>query len=683
MPWLAVVFGVGVALYFGLRMEPPIWALGLCVLGGMACIVVSIRWPEICGPLGLALAFGLAGVAISGIRTHMVAAPVLDRPYFGPISGRIVAIDRSASDALRLTFDQVQLGDMAADQTPIHVRVSLHGDDLGTPPQPGAHMQVQGFLAPPSGRAEPGGFDFQRHAWFASLGGVGYSRAPLQMQAERQSGEAVLFDLRLRLSAVIQAEIPGQAGAFAAAVLTGDRSGLHADTIAAMRDANIAHLLAISGLHMGLLTGFIYAALRSVLALIPGIALRYPVRKWAAVVALGAGAFYLALSGGNVATERAFVQVAIFFVAVMLDRRAFTLRSVAIAALIVLARRPETLMTPGFQMSFAATAALIGAFGALRHVTWFEPWPKWVRAIAAVVVSSLVAGLATAPFGAAHFNQVAFYGLAANLLTVPLMGAVIIPAAVIAFLTWPLGLSGLAFDVMQAGLNWTLAVSGYVAALPGAVSPVIAPEPVVLALMSLGALFVLLWRGGWRYAGSIAICAGFLIWSDSTRPDVLIADTGRLVGVQTDYGRALSRARGEGFVAGIWLENDGDAVTQADAAARDGWQGDPSGGVRGRLGNITLWHATGREDADQMAGACARYDIIITPATVSELRQANTPPPPPDAVHWPLIMPQDGSCIVMDQQILNRTGAIALMQDGPQIYLTTARAHQGQRPWVQ
>jgi ComEC/Rec2-related protein len=137
-----------------------------------------------------------------------------------------------------------------------------------------------------------------------------------------------------------------------------------------MRVANIAHLLAISGLHMGLLTGFVYGALRLVLALIPALALRYPIRKWAAAGALGAGAFYLVLSGGNVATERAFIQVAVMLTAVMLDRRAITLRSVAIAAMILLLHRPETLFSPGFQMSFAATAALVAVFTGLRDAVW-------------------------------------------------------------------------------------------------------------------------------------------------------------------------------------------------------------------------------------------------------------------------------------------------------------------------
>ena len=195
---------------------------------------------------------------------------------------------------------------------------------------------------------------------------------PVLLQAPRGPGEMRLLQARLRLAQAVRARIGGEAGGFAAAVMTGDRSGIAMTTLENLRRSNIAHLLAISGLHMGLLTGFIFMSLRAILSLIPALALRLPTKKIAAVGALAAGAAYLAVAGGNVATERAFIQVAVMFVAVLLDRRAVTLRAVAIAAMIVLARRPETLLGPGFQMSFAATTALVAVFTWVRDVEWLQ-----------------------------------------------------------------------------------------------------------------------------------------------------------------------------------------------------------------------------------------------------------------------------------------------------------------------
>ena len=363
--------------------------------------------------------------------------------------------------------------------------------------------------------------------------------------------------------------------------------------------------------NMGLLTGFVYGALRLALALIPALALRYPIRKWAAAGALAAGAFYLALSGGNVATERAFIQVAVMLTAVM-SRPARDHAAVGsqIAGVIILLHRPETLFSPGFQMSFAATAALVAVFNGLRGAEWLRVRPGWQKWVFALVLSSTVAGLATAPFAAAHFNRIAVFGLIANLLTVPVMGSLIIPGAVVAALLWPLGLSGLAFAVMQPGLAWILDVSARVAEMPGAVSHVPSPPAGTLGLIALGGLFAILWRGRGRWAGTLPLALAALLWTGVARPDLLVSDTGRLVGAWTPEGRALSRPRGDGFVAGVWLENDGDGATQEAAAARAGWRA-TGAGVSITLEGLRIWHGAGRRALAEAAAACATHDLVI------------------------------------------------------------------------
>jgi competence protein ComEC len=686
MPWSAVALGLGVAVYFALPVEPggPHYAVaGLLVLLGVA----SGLWRrEVLAPLAWVIALGAVGFMAAGLRAHQVAGPVLDFRYYGPVEGRVVGIDRSASDALRITLDQVRLDDVSPARTPRRVRVSLHGEQRWLEPEPGARVMLTAHLGPPSGPAEPGGFDFQRHAWFLSLGAVGYTRTPALLAEARPDGSEAVFHMRMRMAEAIRARIDGQPGAFAAAVLTGDRSGLSAETTENMRVANIAHLLAISGLHMGLLTGFVYGALRLVLALIPALALRYPIRKWAAAGALGAGAFYLVLSGGNVATERAFIQVAVMLTAVMLDRRAITLRSVAIAAVILLLHRPETLFSPGFQMSFAATAALVAVFTGLRDASWLKARPAWQKWVFALVVSSVVAGLATAPFAAAHFNRIAVFGLIANLLTVPLMGSVIIPGAVVAAMLWPLGLSGVAFAVMEPALAWTLEVAARVAALPGAVSHVPSPPPGTLGLIAIGGLVAILWRGRGRWAAALPLAVAALLWAGGTRPDLLISDTGRLAGVLTGEGRALSRDRGEGFVAGVWLENDGDGATQDDAAARAGWQ-ESGAGVMIAQGGLSIWQGSGRRALAEAAAACEAHDLVI----VSEPARDAEPPiggSPPDMDRPAPFMAQANAaqgraaCMLIDGRLLARTGALAIAIDDGTVTIRGAHAAQGDRLWT-
>lgn len=680
LPWAPVLFGLGVGTYFALSAEPGrgTWA---GVAGAALLAAILARWRrESLGPLATALLLLALGFCAAGLRTQLVAGPVLEFRYYGPIEGRLIAVDRSASDVLRLTLDRVVLARTAPERVPRRVRVSLHGEQGHFHPVPGERVAMTGHLSPPEGPAEPGGFDFQRHAWFLGIGAVGYTRSPALVMVPRPAGDLPLAGLRMRLSQAIRDRIGGEAGAFAAAVLTGDRSGIHAETLENLRRSNIAHLLAISGLHMGLLTGFVFLVLRGGLALIAPLALRVPTKKIAAVGALMTGAFYLALAGGNVATERAFIQVAVMFLAVLLDRRAITLRSVAIAALIVLAHRPESLLGPGFQMSFAATTALVAVFNAVKNLDWLAAWPRWSRGVSGLVLSSTVAGLATAPFAAAHFNMWAVYGLAANLLTVPVMGSLVIPAAVVAGLLWPLGLDWIALTVMETGLNWILAVADRVARMEGAVQQVVAPPGAVLLLVALGALVVILWQGRGRWIGVVPVMMGVALWTAADRPAVLVSPSGGLVGVMGPDGRALSRPRGDGFVARIWLENDGDGSGQAAAAGRSGWQEDGAG--RGIvLAGMSLWHGTGRRGQADFARACAMYDWVITS---DEPPEAESPSAPmsDDIPAGALLAPDDGRCRLIGPALLRQTGALALLPQNGGMRILTARAAQGQRPWV-
>ncbi len=368
--WVPVCLAIGIGSYFQLNWEPSLMMLAR--VGVLALIAAGLAraLPETARPLAVAVVLICVGTLLAGFRAHNVAAPVLEFRYYGAVEGRIIAIDRSQSDALRLTLDDVVLDRVPPHRTPARVRLSLLGDRaLDVTPAPGLRVMVTGHLSPPSGPVEPGGFDFQRHAWFVRLGAVGYARAPLMGVSEAVDGRAGLAVFRLRMAASqrIQDVLPGDRGGFAAAITTGDRSAISQGALDALRASNLAHLLAISGLHMGLMSGVVFAVLRIAIALVPPLALRIPARSIAAAGALIVAAGYLALSGGNVATQRAFVMVAVALCALMIGRRAISLRAVAIAATIVLVLRPEALMGPGFQMSFAATTALVAVFGVLRE----------------------------------------------------------------------------------------------------------------------------------------------------------------------------------------------------------------------------------------------------------------------------------------------------------------------------
>lgn len=660
-PWVPVFLSLGIGPWFALRVEPgPVAYLSAGALA-LAGLMLWRRGAERWQIPGAALMLVAAGFLLAGHRANSVAAPVLDFRYYGSIEGRIVAIDRSFSDETRLTLDDVVLERVAPDRTPALVRVALHGKQGFVAPEPGLRVILSGHLSPPEGPVEPGGFDFQRLAWFARLGAVGYTRSPVLAlePAGEGAGGLGIHRLRMRLSASIRERIEGQSGALAAALMTGDRSGIAAATNDAMRGSNLSHLISISGLHMGLLTGFVFMALRHGLSLVPPVALRMNVKKISAAVALLAAAFYLALSGMNVATVRAFLMVAVMLFAVLLDRRAMTLRSVAIAAVLILAAEPESLIEPGFQMSFGATTALVAVFGLAGR--WQARVPKALVPVATLLLSSFVAGLATAPIAAAHFNRVAEYGLLANLVAVPLTGFVVMPAGVVAALLAPLGLEAPALWALDLGCRGILATAHWVAGLEGAVFAVPAPPPEALPLMGLGALAALLARRAVRTGGAVAVLAALATWSVEDRPALLVSADGELIGLMTEEGRALSKPKGAGFVAKSWLEDDGDLSPQESAYVRSGLFG-TKGALTATIGATPVFHFTGKAAPEAAQAACVKGTVVI----LAGIWSGGTV-----------------TCDLYDAARLGETGALAV-REGPQgIAVETAREAAGERLWNQ
>lgn len=660
-PWTAVFLGLGIGAWFAWGWEPgmPLYA-GVAV-AALALAALAWRGPFLAQPVAVAGVCLLAGFLAAGFRAHSVAAPMLTAPYYGPVTGRIVDIDRSQGDALRITLDRVQLGDLPPWATPVTVRLALHGDPPPFQMTAGQVVMATGRLDAPAGPEEPGGFDFRRMAFFERLGAVGYSATPVMLWSEPEGWDQAISRLRLTLSHAIQAAVPGDAGAFAAGAMTGDRSGISAAVVQDLRVTSLAHLLAISGMNLAFLTGFVFALIRGGLALIPGVALRINTKKVAAVAAFGVSTFYLALSGANVATTRAFLMMVVFLAAVLLDRRALSLRNVAISALILLIWQPEAMASPGFQMSYAATVALIAGFDALRERSLAQLLPGWARPVLLLVLTSILAGVATAPYAAAEFNRIAQYGLIANLLTVPVM-SVLMGAGAVAALLGPLGLAGPALWVMGRAAEWILMVAHWIAGFGGAMTAVPTPWPAVMPVMTLGAAWLVLWRGRLRLWGLAGIAAALALWAISPRPVALVSSDGALVGLMGAGGRALSAPSGAGFAAETWLQDDGDPTLPKDAALRPGFTG-PRGQRRFTLAGMAGAVLTGKAGLAAVEELCGTVDLVILAASQ---------PPPTKA---------PGPCILIGADYLVSSGALSLDPVPGGVWVRPVRTHD--RIWDQ
>ncbi len=665
--WIPVLYGLGIALYFAVPSEPQAWMLAALAGGLLLGLGTMVRNGPITRTVLMLVLLPAVGFAAATLRSRIVAAPVLPHEMTANVEGRVIGLDRSASDRPRVLLDRVVVFGLEPNRTPARIRVSL---DPATPAellQPGLRLLGQVRIAPPAAPSEPGGFDYRRVAWFERIGAVGYARTPMVEAAEpdRSDLRQLAFRLRMAASAYIRARIPGQNGAFASAILTGDRSGMDRATDAALKASNLYHIVSISGLHMTLLAAAVFAIIRYGLALVPALALMWPLKKIAAGAALVAGAVYLVISGSEVPAQRSFVMTATVLVAVLLDRPALTMRSIALAALIVLVLAPESLIQAGFQMSFAATVAMVAVYEALRSRPWWQVTqtaPSWrfAKPVLGVAVTSLIAGAATAPFSAFHFNALAQYGLIANLLAVPAMGAAVMPAAVIAILAVPFRLDWLPFQVVGLGMGYIIGVAEFVAGLGGAVVGVPSGPPAALGLIVFGGIVVVLWVGRGRWAGLAPMALGLALWAGHERPDILIADNGRLFGIRTEAGRALSSEGGNGYAAASWLEDDGDRASQAEAHAR--------GGLERRrhrietevpgLGRLVY---VGSREVPSSEAECEAAAILIAP-------------------NWEVV--PAGPCLFVGADRLQRDGALAIDFGPAGLDVRGARAVNRGRPWT-
>ena len=378
----------------------------------------------------------------------------------------------------------------------------------------------------------------------------------------------------------IRAAVPGDAGSIASALITGKRDAISAPVNDAMYISSLAHVLSISGYHMALVAGVAFFMVRALLALSPALAMRHPIKKWAAFAALVAAFLYLLLSGAEVATQRSFMMTAIVLVAVMLDRSALTLRNLALAALGVMLLAPEAVVHPSFQMSFAATLALIAAYE--RGMPWAVAGANtstgarialWGgREIVALILASLVAGLATTPYAAYHFHRLAPYGVLANLLAMPVVSVWVMPAGILALVALPFGFDAPLWKLMGLGIDWMIAVALFVANLPGAVGRVAAFGTGPLLLCTFGLVLLGLLRSPLRWGGAVAVVAAALWAARAPAPDVYVADRGDVVAVRGASGRlsVMRVASSDTFAVREWLAADADARTPKDASLSAG-----------------------------------------------------------------------------------------------------------------
>ncbi|HUR43151.1 MAG TPA: ComEC/Rec2 family competence protein, partial [Aestuariivirga sp.] len=571
--WAPVALSFGIWGYFGLLREPS-WMFLAPLVAGAALLL----WMSRSRPALALLALVIVGFVFAKAKVDFVAAPALHAttaPHL--VSGTVE--DRSASGRGRqviiLRVDEIE--GLAASELPRRLRLtaSLKQGETAI----GAHVAMNAVLAPLPKPVLPGGFDYGRQLWLDGIGGTGRVTSNIETQLGdapfKLRLSAALESLRQAIGARIRATLSGVTAAIAEALITGERGGIPRDVNLSFQISGLAHVLSISGLHMVLVAGTVFWAIRAALAAIPSLALRWPIKKWAAGVALAAGFFYMLLAGSGVATQRSYIMIAVMFFAILVDRPAISVRNLALAAVIILALEPDAAIQASFQMSFMAVMGL---------AAFYEFWTDRRRTrdvevrqkrhwslrlghklglwLAASIVTTIVAGAMSSIPAAYHFGRIAPFSVVANGLALPVISFIIMPMALFGFVLMPLGLESGPWWLMGKGIELMIHISVWVADLPHAAMVVSQQSAASAMIMALGAAMLCLWRGPARLAGPVIVIAGLGLGANKPIPDILIDRTAATVAIRDPQGALVPVPGHKGrFAVTKWLLANGEEAS--------------------------------------------------------------------------------------------------------------------------
>lgn len=566
--FVPVFVGSGAAIWYGLPDEPALHSilLALLVLSWPAC---WLRHRHDWAALAVtALALVPLGMLLAAIETRRMATVVLDSPVTTRIEGRVLSRESDENGRIRYVVDLARTSDPTLRRPPGRVRLLARSRHMPIPI--GGVIAGRARLSPPSGPALPGLNDFGFDAYMAGIGAYGFFYGRPEHLAERTLERRAWPDVSRRiaewrngLTEHIRGRIGGDAGAIAAALVTAEQRAISDDTVEALRRAGLAHVLAISGLNMVLAAGTFLVGARMALSSVHGLAERYPIKKLAAAGALATVTAYILVSGGAVSAVRSWIMISIMLIALFFDRTAISLRNLALSALVILAVTPSAVTGPGFQMSYAATLGLVAGYAAWRErpegrAPGNRAFDRFggpvLRFFGGLLLSSLIGGLATLIYSIGHFHRIPAYGLIGNLVAMPVISIIVMPMGLIGVMLIPFGLDALPFAIMGKGIDWMIALAGWVAGWGGEIVTGRIPTP-AFYLIGLGGGLLCILRTWIRHAGGLMVVAGIalMLLPDGRSPaELLISENGRLVAIVHGAKAATNRVRPSDFTYEQW-----------------------------------------------------------------------------------------------------------------------------------
>jgi competence protein ComEC len=600
---LPVAVIAGLVAYVIMPGEPSLLLLAGVGVALVIVLVASLRRIGLLRAAVLAAAFW-CGFALLAIHGALFGTAMLARPAYGDFTMVVDTVISESEDGQRVLVSNIVAAPGSRGVPMRRARLFLRQAPSLAPGDTIA-LKVRFYSVP--GPALPNGYDGQFTGYFDGIGAYGAGIGPVTVMRDGDGYDPVRFieGIRRGIAQRIDAVLAQPSAGIARAVINGDQSAVTDASRDTMAAAGLAHVLSISGLHLTLVAGGVFFVLRLVFALV--LPARLPAKPLAALTAIAAAVLYYGISGGNVAALRSTVMIVLVFGAVIAGRRAITMRNVAIAALLVVVTDPSSVFGPSFQLSFSAVVALVGAYESLPRRRERRGVLGHVGAhFGGVIVTSVVAGVATLLFSIYHFQQTSPLGVLGNLAALPLVGFIMMPAALVGVLAMPFGLERLPLLVMGWSVDRMLDIAGLIATLGEGLkaSPLLTPMALVIGLAALGWFAFLPNR--WRLAGPVLAVPLVVLLALDKPPDVIVSDTTQAVAVRGEEGLALAAGRPGSFAVTVWGDTYGAPLAPISAEER---HCDSMGCIVASPAGFTLSLVN---EADAFAEDCANADLVVT-----------------------------------------------------------------------
>ncbi|RVQ69062.1 ComEC/Rec2 family competence protein [Croceicoccus ponticola] len=636
MSWLAVAMLGGIYAWFALP-GPGEWILfiGLSgiVAGGSMILFDPGRFALVRNAIMAMALAAAAGLVLVWVRSELVGTPGIGRPMAGSFAFRIVERQDAVGNEEKTRLTVVVSGAM---QSPMVARINLpeRFDDQALVPGTIASARLR--LIPPARAVAPGAYDPARVAWFEGIAATGsvLSRPAIaagsSIAEKKGMRERLAEQVRTRMA---EAGSEPSVAAMAGTLITGNRAGIAKSDAQAMRDAGLAHLLSISGLHVAAVISITWLIAMRSLALIPWVALRVPLPLMASLLAALSGLGYTLLTGAALPTIRSCIAAMLVLTALALGRQALSMRLIAVAAIAVLLFWPEAAISPSFQLSFAAVMAIVAVQNA-PPVTRFRERLRGSGLVgraagwlALLFITGVVIELSLLPLVLFHFHRSGIYGAFVNLVAIPLTTIAIMPLLALALVTDLIGLGSPAWWLATQSISGVLELARFAAAAPGSArfSPVVPVSTV--GLIAMGAFWIALWSGRGRMLGAFPVVLGGVMLATNSAPDLMVSGDGRHLALSGPNGLTFMLRGGDSFSGRALAELSGIAPERVNSETRSlqDWPGARcnedfcalTAGRPDRPVNLLVALGPGRTYADSLKNACEQSDVVVAESPLS------------------------------------------------------------------